>query len=72
MIGFIFAEAFLSALALVVLGIAYQGLKCLRHRLGRKCPNVNCRLVNIIFFLNEQLSMVYLWLAYLACILNQF
>ncbi|PVD23719.1 hypothetical protein C0Q70_16992 [Pomacea canaliculata] len=36
-------EAFLSALALVVLGIAYQGLKCLRHRLGRKCPNVNCR-----------------------------
>ncbi|KAL8596158.1 hypothetical protein ACOMHN_021198 [Nucella lapillus] len=36
-------EAFLSALVLVVMGILYQGLKYIRLREGRRCPNVQCR-----------------------------
>ncbi|XP_076441338.1 protein SLC31A2-like [Babylonia areolata] len=36
-------EAFLSALGLVVMGILYQGLKYIRVREGRRCPNMHCR-----------------------------
>lgn len=36
-------EAFLSALVLVALGIAYQALKYVRVRHGRKCPNLQCK-----------------------------
>ncbi|KAK7101175.1 protein SLC31A2-like [Littorina saxatilis] len=36
-------EAFLSSLALVVMGVLYQGLKYIRLREGRRCPNMQCK-----------------------------
>ncbi|KAK7485335.1 hypothetical protein BaRGS_00023434 [Batillaria attramentaria] len=36
-------EAFLTSLVLAALGIAYQGLKYIRVREGRKCPNLQCK-----------------------------
>ncbi|XP_041357518.1 LOW QUALITY PROTEIN: probable low affinity copper uptake protein 2 [Gigantopelta aegis] len=34
---------FLSCLALVIVAVLYQALKTVRHRLGRRCCNIQCK-----------------------------